>query len=121
MSSRLGKRGVRVVTNVGRDAVDAGDADTTSGMAADGEVVWSWRSDAGAKFAEMLTRLAGDGGNQAWSPERARRKPLKPSRREGRMIRLYLWFCRVLFCCTRTMGAVGTRSSLRPLFSEGHI
>jgi hypothetical protein len=20
------------------------------------------------------------------------------------MIRLYLWFCRVLFCCTRTMG-----------------
>src|SRR5216683_2647948 len=31
------------------------------------------------------------------------------------MIRLYLWFCRVLFCCTRTMGAVGTRPSLRPL------
>ena len=36
------------------------------------------------------------------------------------MIRLYLWFCRVLFCCTRTMGAVGTRPSLRPLFSEEH-
>ena len=35
------------------------------------------------------------------------------------MIRLYLWFCRVLFCCTRTMGAVGTRPSLRPLFFEG--
>jgi hypothetical protein len=31
------------------------------------------------------------------------------------MIRLYLWFCRVLFCCTRTAGAVGTRLSLRPL------
>src|SRR5258708_25775162 len=31
------------------------------------------------------------------------------------MIRLYLWFCRVLFFCTRTMGAVGTRPSLRPL------
>jgi hypothetical protein len=30
------------------------------------------------------------------SPGRARRKPLKPLRREGRMIRLYLWFCRVL-------------------------
>jgi len=30
------------------------------------------------------------------------------------MIRLYLWFCRVLFFCTRTMGAVGTRPSLAP-------
>jgi hypothetical protein len=44
----------------------------TSDMAADGEIVWSWRSDAGAKFAKMLTRLAGDGGNQAWSPGRSR-------------------------------------------------
>ena len=35
------------------------------------------------------------------------------------MIRLYLWFCRVLFCCTRTAGAVGTRLSLRPLIFEG--
>jgi hypothetical protein len=26
------------------------------------------------------------------------------SRGEGRLFRLYLWFCRVLFCCTRTMG-----------------
>jgi hypothetical protein len=26
----------------------------------------------------------------------------------------YLWFCRVRSCCTRTMGAVGTRPSLRP-------
>ena len=32
---------------------------------ADGEVVWFWRSEAGAKVAKMLTRLAGDGGNQA--------------------------------------------------------
>jgi hypothetical protein len=33
------------------------------------------------------------------------------------MIRLYLWFCRVLFCCTRTMGAVapGLPCALRPL------
>jgi hypothetical protein len=37
------------------------------------------------------------------------------------MIRLYLWFCRVLFCCTRTMGAVGTRPSLRPLSFEGGL
>jgi hypothetical protein len=31
--------------------MDAGNVDTTSDVAADGEVVWSWRSDAGAKFA----------------------------------------------------------------------
>jgi hypothetical protein len=37
------------------------------------------------------------------------------------MIRLYLWFCRVLFCCTRTMGAVGTRPSLRPPFTRGRF
>jgi len=30
----------------------------------------------------------------------------------------YLWFCRVLFCCTRTMGAIGTRPSLRPHHHE---
>src|SRR5258705_11072953 len=45
---------------------------TTSGGCADGEVVWSWRSDAGAKLAKTLTRLVGDGGNQAWSPRRSR-------------------------------------------------
>ena len=44
----------------------------TSGVGADGEVVWSWRSDAGAKLAKTLTRLVGDGGNQAWSPRRSR-------------------------------------------------
>ena len=55
----------------------------TSGACADGEVVWSWRSDAGAKFVKTLTRLAGDGGNQAWSPGRARRKPLKPFAQGG--------------------------------------
>jgi hypothetical protein len=32
---------------------------------ADDEVVWSWRSEAGAKLAKTLTRLADDGGNQA--------------------------------------------------------
>jgi hypothetical protein len=41
----------------------------TSGVGADGEVVWSWRSDAGAKSA---VRSADDGGNQAWSPRRSR-------------------------------------------------
>ena len=32
-----------------------------------------------------------------------------------------LWFCRVLFFCTRTMGAVGARPSLCPLSQEGEV
>jgi hypothetical protein len=48
--------------------------------------VWSWRPDAGAKLAMMPRIIAGDGGNKARSPRRARRKLLKPSRREGRVI-----------------------------------
>jgi hypothetical protein len=31
--------------------MDAGHVDQTSDIAADGEIVWSWRSDAGAKVA----------------------------------------------------------------------
>jgi hypothetical protein len=58
------KRGVRVVTNVGWDAMDA-EVPLTSGAEADGEIVWSWRPDAGVKSA---IRSAGDGGKKARSP-----------------------------------------------------
>ena len=53
----------------------------TSDAGADGEVVWSWRPDAGAKpcmmraepnRAKMRWYLQGDGGKKARSPERAR-------------------------------------------------
>ena len=37
-----------------------------------GEVVWSWRRDAGAKLVELS---ADDGGKRARSPGRARSKP----------------------------------------------
>src|ERR1035438_1375884 len=67
----------------------------TNDANADGEGVWSWRPDAGAKFLRSKL-LRDDGGKRARSPGRARRKPLKPSRREGRMIRPHLWLCRVL-------------------------
>jgi hypothetical protein len=40
-------------------------------LQADGEAVWSWRTDAGVKFAGIL---AGDGGKRARSPGRARNK-----------------------------------------------
>jgi hypothetical protein len=59
--SRPDKRDVRVVTNVGRDAVDAGSVARRAAPAADGEVVWSWRPDAGAKFSQeaILAKVMG--------------------------------------------------------------
>jgi hypothetical protein len=47
--SRLSMRGGRVVTNARRDAVDAEGVARRAALFADGEVVWSWRPDAGAK------------------------------------------------------------------------
>jgi hypothetical protein len=55
----------------------------TNDALADGEAVWSWRPDAGAKLREHVSR--GDGGNKARSPGRARSKLLKPLRGECRM------------------------------------
>jgi hypothetical protein len=59
--------------------VDAGGVRRVSATAmmqlADGEVVWFWRSEAGAKPAMMLRRLAGDGGNQAMVTEESTYKP----------------------------------------------
>jgi len=65
--------------------VDASRATDERGLLADGEAVWSWRPDAGAKFATALTRRAGDGGKKARSPGSAE-ETVKPSRGECRMI-----------------------------------
>jgi hypothetical protein len=43
--------------------MDAGGVDTTSDAAADGEIVWSWRSDAGAKVAGL-----NESGDRRWQP-----------------------------------------------------
>ena len=51
---------------------------STSDAATDGEVVWSWRLDAGVNSVTMLAHRTEDGDKKARSPERARRKPLKP-------------------------------------------
>jgi hypothetical protein len=57
-------------------------------LLADGEVVWSWRPDAGVKVVEQS---ANDGGKKARSPGRARSKPLKPLRGESRVNPVNLW------------------------------
>jgi hypothetical protein len=47
--------------------------------------VWARHPDADVNRPMMLTHRGGDGDNKARSPGRARRKPLKPLRREGRI------------------------------------
>ena len=88
---------------------------------ADGEVVWFWRPDAGAKVAGPVP--ADDGGKQARSPGRARRKPLKPSAcgNAGLFRCIRGDYARVLcFILAReTAGALGARHSPRPLLIEG--
>jgi hypothetical protein len=56
---------------------------------ADGEVVWSWRPDAGVKVARQM-KPAADRGKKAgpWGEHEVNRKT---SRREGRMFGSYLW------------------------------
>ena len=81
---------------------------------ADGEVVWSWRPDAGASCCEMTQS---DGDNKARSHRGEHEASRKTIAQGMPDVSADLWFCRVLFCCTRTMGAASTRHSLRPLFS----
>ena len=47
------ERGVAHVTNARWDAVDAEACEDERKMIADGEVVWSWRPGAGAKFRRI--------------------------------------------------------------------
>jgi hypothetical protein len=80
----------------------------TSDIKADGEVVWSWRPLAGVKLATMLCIAPMTVTEKSWTPGRARRKPLKPSRRECRRKRRTCGdYARVLFPFAReAMGAI---------------
>jgi len=116
--SRLTKRGVsRSSRTLRRDAMDAA-AHETNAPAADGKAVWSWRPDAGVKFAgnalqATVAKKPGHRGERGIS-----RKPL---RREGRTVSANLWrlrSCAFLFAC-EAAGAASTRLSLRPPSIEG--
>jgi hypothetical protein len=73
------------------------------------------------QVATMLAHCAYDGGKQARSPGRARRKPLKPLRGECRAFSgvTVVTNARVYYPPRAAAGASGARHSLRPLFSEG--
>jgi hypothetical protein len=89
---------------------------------ADGQVVWFWRPMLASSLAEMCppnrARMRRASARRRWQSERrgdheVRRNPL---RGESRMIRLP---CGQLVRLLRTTaGAIGTRLSLRPLFSK---
>ncbi len=91
-----------IVTNVGRDAVDAFGAQdecinkrTAKSCGPDvPTLVSSWR--------QCSRIVADDGDNKPGSPRRSRRKPLKPLRREGRAFRRTCGdYARVLFTFAR--------------------
>src|SRR6516162_6742991 len=91
---------------------------------ADGEVVWFWRPLAGAKLARMLCIAPMTVTKTSWTPGRARRKPLKPSRRKCRIVFgepvVTTLVCFFSFA-REAAGASGIRHFLRPLFFEGHV
>src|SRR6202011_853907 len=97
-----------------------GQRDLTKRADADGKAVWSWRPDAGVKFLGSKL-LRHDGGKQARSPGRARRKPLKPLRGECRAFSgvTVVTNARVYYTPRAAAGASGARHSLRPLIGEG--
>ena len=78
--------------------------------------MWSWRSNAGAKFVKTLSRLAGDGGNQAMVTEESAKETVKTIA-QGMPVDLAkpVVTAACFFCCRRAMGEAITRHSLRPL------
>jgi hypothetical protein len=66
----------------GRGLASGGNTDET--LAADGEVVWSWRRDRGVDPARLSG--LGNGGNKRRSPGRARisRKTIARGKRNGK-------------------------------------
>jgi hypothetical protein len=107
-------RGGRVVTNARRDAVDADGVARRAAFFADGEVVWSWRPDAGAKRVErVFTR---DGDNKARShrgDHGISRKAIAQGMPECFGEPVVTNSC-AFFTAREAAGALNTRHSLRP-------
>jgi hypothetical protein len=93
----------------------------TNDADADGEVVWSWRPDAGAKSAMML-RITLVTGARKPGP-RGERERSRNTIAQGRpdVLAEPVVTAACYFCCRRAMGAACTRPSLRPLYFEGAL
>jgi hypothetical protein len=108
-----------IVTDAGRDAVDAdGAADESTSL----RTAKSCGPDAPTLASSWRkATFANDGGKQARSPRRARRKPLKPLRGECRVISgvTVVTNARVYYTPRAAAGASSARHSLRPLNFRG--
>jgi len=62
----------------------------TNDAATYGEVVWFWRSNAGAKVVKTLSRLTGDGGNQAMVTEESTKETVKTIAQGMPVVAVYL-------------------------------
>jgi hypothetical protein len=84
---------------------------------ADGQAVWSWRPDAGAKFLQRAMRASGvTVARKPGSPRRARSTPSNHRAGKAGCSRLSLWFLPRAFLSARgPRVSVDTRPSLRPL------
>jgi hypothetical protein len=89
---------------------------------ADGEAVWFWRPNAGAKFATTPTRRADDGGTAGPREEREiSRKTIAwgmPDVSGASAVNTGV-HTQLTLCAHQAAGALGTRHSPRPLFFRG--
>jgi hypothetical protein len=88
---------------------------------ADGEVVWSWRSDAGAKVAGL-----NESDDRRWQPsmvtEESTKDTVKTIVQGMPAVAVYPWLLtRVLFYAHAASGATRIRHSLRPPFLRDKI
>jgi hypothetical protein len=91
----------------------------TNDVVADGEVVWFWRSDAGAKVAGL-----NESDDRRWQPSMVTGKSTKETVKtivQGMpAVAVYPWLLtRVLFAAHAASGATRIRHSLRPCSHEG--
>jgi hypothetical protein len=87
--------------NVKRDAMDAGVSPDERHFL---RTAKSCGSGIPTLMPSLQKRIAGDGGKKARSPGRARYKPVKPSRREGRIVSVNLWRLTRVLHYSRTRG-----------------
>jgi hypothetical protein len=91
-----------------------------NGSAAYGEVVWSWRRDAGAKSAGSIPLMTVTTSPLHRGEHEVSRKAVAQGMSE--CFRSPVCSCapNAQFLAHETAGAACTRHSLRPLFKEGH-
>jgi hypothetical protein len=98
-----------------RDAMDAEAAPDERGTMRTSKGVWSRPPDAGVKSADWLMSSAGDGGKKSPVTEESALYAVNHRAGKAGVFPVEPVVLPPCFCCTGPMGAIGARSSLRPL------